>query len=352
MIDWKDITREDNIRVLMVDPHNLDVIRGELSGVLLDGCSITQGYNTDTRISGKIKALESNYVPGSWIRIIHEVAAEQYREELGTFVVTKPSDSWGTGAHTTEYELQSTLWALSKDLCPYHYSINAGAFALDAFDRICQVTGHDFVHLPGTHNTRYSTAKVYEMGDNFLTMLFDICDASNNRLDVDGHGRITIGPYVSPQYRTPSWTLDADDPRTLVLSDAITRDSSEADAAGRSIVTYSNNDVEIYATADAPSTSPYSYAQRGYTYAALHQVNDMAPATRTRAQELAQEYLKTDASSTVEWKVSALYFPCHEGETLDFILDGVKHTCLIKSVDPINLQNMTLTLTLKELNNG
>lgn len=348
-IDWKDASRVDAIHVMMVDPHNLDTIRGELSNVILDGCSITQGYNTDTRISGKVKVLDSNYIQGSWLRINHEVPAAGYKNELGTFVVTKPSDSWDTGAHTTEYELQSTLWTMSKDLCPYHYSIGAGAFALDAFDRICQVTGHAFVHLAGANNTRYSDAKVYEMGGNYLSMLFDICDASNNRLDVDGHGRVTVEKYVNPREKTPAWELDCDDPQTLVLAESITRDSSEADAAGRSIVTYSSNDVDIFASADATSSSPYSAAQRGYTLASLHQVSDMSPATKTRAQELADEYLKTDMQSTVEWKVSALYFPCRIGETLNFVIDGVRHFCLIKSIDPIDLSKMTLTLTLKEL---
>lgn len=349
MTDWKDATREDSVRVYMVDPHNLDIIRGELTNIILDGCSITQGYYTDTRISGKIQVMESEYIEGSWIRIVHEVESEEYRNELGTFAVSKPSDSWDKGARITDYELQSALWTLTNDLCPNHYSIGAGSYALTVFDNICKMCGREYVHKAGANNYRYTESKIYEMGDSYLSDLFDICDISNNRIGVDGHGRITIEPYRNPSDITPTWELDTDDPRTLVLSESITRDSTEYEAAGRSIVIYSSNDEEIYAQADAPSSSPYSSAKRGYTRAVSHQVNDLSPATKAQAQALANTYLQTDMASTIEWKVSTLYFPAVIGETLNFIMDGEKRKCLIKSIDPINLKTMTMTLTLKEV---
>lgn len=64
MIDWKDPRRVDNIHLYMVDPHNLDDVIGEIKDVTLSGCSLTFGYDTDTRASGKIQFLDENYILG------------------------------------------------------------------------------------------------------------------------------------------------------------------------------------------------------------------------------------------------------------------------------------------------
>lgn len=62
-IDWKDALRMDAIHIMMVDPHNLDTIRGELSNVILDGCSITQGYNTDTGSAARSRSWTATTSP-------------------------------------------------------------------------------------------------------------------------------------------------------------------------------------------------------------------------------------------------------------------------------------------------
>jgi hypothetical protein len=348
-MNWKDQNRIDEFHFLMVDPHNLDVVRGELSNVKLEDCSITQGYETDTRISGKVSLLSGSYIMNSWIRIVHEVRKENYRNELGTFIPINPASKTSSGAKIDSYDLQSVLWALKSDLCPFHFSIGAGAYALDAFDRICDNCGRAYIHAAGVNNYRYTTSKVYEMGDSYLDDLFDICSASGNRLDVDGHGRITISKYTSPRYITASWDLDYDDPKSMITSDGIETSSTDYDTPNRAIVIYQNDNVEIYAYADAPSRYIFSSAQRGYVTASVHQVSDMSPATKLNAQAMANRYLEEGLTGVTEYKLTALYFPAKAGETLNLTFGGNTHHCLIKSIDPINLKSMTMGLTLKEV---
>lgn len=350
MIDWKDPRRVDNIHLYMVDPHNLDDVIGEIKDVTLSGCSLTFGYDTDTRASGKIQFLDENYIKNSWIRIVHEVKKEGYKKELGTFVAVSPGKEFHGERNSYTYDLQSVLWTLSKDRCPSHFSIGAGSYALDVFDRICHTCNRAYIHGSGVKNYRYTETVIYEMGDPYLDDIKDVANISGNRLEVDGHGRILINPFVSPRYITPTWTLNADDERSLVQSASISSSSTAYDISGRAIVTYQKgDDEEIFAYSDVSNDSDFSTAKRGYTMAELYSVSDMVPATKARAQELADEYLRNQLSSVVEYSMTSKYFPCMVGETLTFIYKGEAHLCLIKTIDPINLSDMTMGLTLSEV---
>jgi hypothetical protein len=348
MIDWKDPTREDVLHFLMVDPHNLDIIRGELKNVILEDSSLTEGYFTDTRKSGKLTFLKENYIANSWIRVVHEVPAANYRNELGTFVAVSPGGTTAQGADKQTFDLHSMLWTMEEDRCPNHFAIGEGAYALDAFDRICDNCGRPYVHSAGVNNYRYTSSKIYEMGDPFLSDLLDICETSRNRLDVDGHGRITISKYVSPRYITATWDLNYDDPRSMIKSEGIETSSSDYDTPNRSIVVYQNDNVEIYAYADAPSSYIFSSAQRGYVMAAVQNISDLSPATKIHAQAVASQMLEEGMTGVTQYKLETMYFPGHEGETVNLTFDGETHHCLIQYIDPINLHDMTMQLTLRE----
>lgn len=347
-IDWADARLKHGIRVTQVDPHNLDAERGELTNLILSGCSVSYGYYTDTRVSAQLKTLGSNYIDGSWLRIYHSVG-DDWEEELGTFVLQdEPSYTWESGAKIYTYDLQSVLWALSEDYCTSHFSIGKGAKTLDVFDRICEIVGKNGIHNPGANNYRYSTAKVYEAGESYLQFLFDLCSVSNNRLDVDGHGRITISPYVPPSGKAATWGVDSHDLRTLLLSSEISWSSSSHEIPSRVIVIYSNSDTEIIGTASRPSSSPYSSARRGYTIAKTYSISEMTPATKKAAQALAQQYLDASDASR-ELSAAFLYFPCRPGDVIMLTLDGDAANYMIQSIDPVDLKSMTIKTSLKEI---
>lgn len=346
-IDWADARLDHRIRVAQVDPHDLDTERGELTNLILSDCSVSYGYYTDTRVSAQLKTFDTNYIEGSWLRIYHSVG--DWEEELGTFVLQdEPSYSWESGAKIYTYDLQSVLWALSEDYCTSHFSIGKGAKALDVFDRICGIVGKTGLHNPGAKNYRYSASKVYEAGESYLQFLFDLCNVSNNRLDVDGHGRITISPYVSPSRTAATWSVDSQDPRTLLLSSQIAWSSSSHEIPSRTIVIYKSGDKEIIGTASRASSSPYSSSKRGYTISKTYSISEMSPATKKAAQSLAQQYLE-DADASHELSASFLYFPCRTGDILALTLDGETQNYLIQSIDPVNLKDLTIGTTLKEV---
>lgn len=345
-MDWTKQGYTDEISAQLIDPHNLDSVRGEMKDLILSGSSISYGYNTDTRVSAKLQTYGNSYISNSWIRLVHRRGTEM--RELGTFVLqTRPevSSQYGKGVYT--YNLQSVLWTLSNDLCNGHFSIGAGAYSRDVFERICNTCGRSWIHKAGARNYRYGATKIYDVGDSYLSFLFDLCDSANNRLNVDGHGRITDEPYFTPSNIEATWTIDADDPHTLLLSDEITESATNENIPGRAIVIYTSGDTEIVATADRGSSSPYSSAQRGYMVASKYQVSDMSPATQARAQQLAKQYLD-ETAETIQLQCKTLYFPCETGETLYLIRNNEQKKYLLQSIE-LSLDTMNQSLTLKEV---
>lgn len=344
MIDWKDPKRTDVLHFKMVDPNNLDQIYGDLDLVQLSSTTITYGYYTDTRYSSSIKFLrENNYVENMWIRIIHEVPADNYTKELGTFIPISPQIDYN-GTITVSYDLQSPLWALTNDFCTSSFTVAKNTSYLNAFAKAC-----DNCHRPylfkNANDYKPQKAVVFEAGTSYLNILMDISNATNNRVDVDGHGRITLSPSIDKKTLSPSWELDADDPRSMIIKGSIKMEAGTDERPNRTIVI--NN--SIVGVADLPDGSEFSAAQRGYIKAKTYSVSTAN--NKSKAESLAKSYLDGFSKNT-EWSMETLYFPAQCGENITFILEGKKHLCMVQSIDPVKLDTMTMSLTLKEISDG
>jgi hypothetical protein len=344
MIDWADPKRTDVIHFVMVDPNNLDETFGEIEDVQLGSSTLTYGYYTDTRYSSQVTFLRgNNYVKNAWIRIIHEVPAAGYVKELGTFVPTSPNVQYG-GAVTVTYDLQSPLWALANDLITSKLSFGNGSGFAGAFGVVCNRCGRPYL-LQNPNN--YATPKtiVYEAGTSYLDILFDLSSSANNRVDVDGHGRLILEPNIDRRYLSPSWELNVDDPRSLIIEGSVRMEPQSDEIPNRIIVV---NDSYV-GVADIPAGEEYSAAQRGYVKAQMY--NGTGVNSNAAAQSLAQAYLN-GFSKITQWTMDTMYFPAKVGENVYFTIEGVKHLCMIQSIDPVNLDTMTMKLTLREVANG
>ena len=341
MIDWKDPKRTDVIRCYMVDPNNLDEDYGEIEDVQLGSSPITYGYYTDTRYSSQITFLrDNNYLERTWIRIVHEVPADGYTNELGTFVPVSPSTNYG-GAGTMSLNLQSPLWAISNDFTTAAYTISKGTSLVKAFQNVCNTLHRAYV-LNAPNDYLAGSAIVYEPGTSYLSILFDIANNSNNRVDLDGHGRITLDPAVSFQDKSAVMDLDADDPRSIIIANTLKMETESDEIPNRVIVI----DESYSGYADLPDGSEYSAAQRGYVKAEKYSGSGIT--SNAQAKTLAQTLLNNYTKVT-HWTMQTLYFPAKCGDTVYFIIDGQKHLCMIQNIDPINLQTMTMSITVREV---
>ena len=341
MIDWADPKRTDVIHCQMVDPNNLDEVYGDISDVQLGSTPVTYGYYTDTRYSSNIVFLNgSNYVDNMWIRIIHEVPKEGYVNELGTFIPTSPSVDYN-GAVTVKMSLQSPLWGLSADLVTAPFSIAKGSSYVGAFKRVCEKCNRPYL-LCDPNDWKAEKAAVYDVGTSWLNILHDIADASGNRVDLDGHGRILLLPSVDMRYVSPLWELDTDDPRSLIIEGTVRMEPQSDEVPNRTIV----SNGSYVGVADLPDGEEYSAAQRGYILAEKYQGSGIK--SNAAAKSLAQSYLNGFAKVT-QWTMQTLYFPAKCGDTVYFTIDKVKHLCMIQSIDPVDLDTMTMKITLREV---
>ena len=262
MIDWRDPARRDDIRFQMVDPNDLDKVYGDLTDVQLGSSDITYGYYTDTRYCSSISFLKSNnYIENAWVRIIHDVPSEGYSNELGTFIPTSPSEK-RVGAVVVTLDLQSPLWGLKDDLLTSKFSIGKKSSLLNAMKRIMESSNRPYL-LNNPNDSTAWNAIVYDVGESKLKVLHDLADQTGNRIDIDGHGRLVIEPAPNHASVTPQWTLDYDDPRSMIVEGSLEMESEVEDLPSRAIVVNGNS----IGYADLADGVSYSAHQRGYVKA-------------------------------------------------------------------------------------
>lgn len=338
---WRDPGRGHDIKVYMIDPHNLDIIRGELIG--LKKVNITDGYYSDTKISGSIETIDDDYIGGSWLRIVAD------GEEIATLgVQNQKSTQAPEGGQASAYDMQSTLWMLDSDIAYHLYTIGQNTRANNAIRTIAKICGKEVIFQAGCQDAIYTTAKVYERTDSYRSILADICSKANNQLSVDGHGRLSVAPYIDPTSKAVSWVLDADDPRGVVLSPGYEDSDASGEAYNRSVVVATNNDRTIIASTDAPASSPISSAYRGWTRTNVHDLSDMSPFTRARAQQLANQYAVDDRSQGKNRDTTCMYFPVKAGEVVDWVQGGNHQRYLVQTAES-DLIAWTVKLTLKKI---
>ena len=365
--DWGDPRRTDEIRVYMVCPTDLDRTYGELTGVDLSGCSIEAGYYTDTRVSAKLTVVGDAWVRGSFLRVVHRVPEWGYENELGTFVVTNDAATRENGVWKYELTCQSVLYGLSTDLLSWPVTRAKGSSAVAGMKYILDTCKRRYVNR-GAKDKRLGSALVMETGKSMLSHLFKLCQQAGDRLDVDGHGRVTISPYVRPAAKEPRLTIDVSDPRGTSYG-GLKRSTDWLSSVGRVTVSCRYSETvkkgkksktvsrEIVAHADASAMDHRGSAVRGYLVTDFRSLSDMKPRTKAQAQKLANRYLRDSSPELVEWELDSAYMPVWQGDVVELLVpDGDdqysgRRKCLVKSLS-VDLANMTMSLRLKETSSG
>lgn len=362
-MDWRNLNRTDRIRVQQLDPANPAAVLGELDGVDLSGASLDAAYYSDTRTSGKLTVQGEGWQRGAFLRIIHEVPEWDYSRTLGTYVVTDDSATRSKGGWAYDLTLQSTLYALDQDRLLRPWTVAKNAMYITAAQQIAAQSAFT-LDVTGARDARAKSAGVFDTGTSRLSALFTLCQNTNNRLDVDGQGVITLRPYVSPANRPASFRLDLEDARGIVM-DGISRSTDWLElpdtvaVAHRYSETVNNKTVEreIRASATVGAGASQTKKKRGYTVVDFRDLSDMSPKTAARAQQLAAQYLANDGVEQVEWDVETAYLPVWEGDVIELVIpDGDSaytgaRKCLVKSLT-LDLATMRMQLTLKETASG
>lgn len=349
MTDWKALP-EGTVEVQMVSWHDLDAVLGILEGVDLSASSLSASYTTDTRASGRLRVAGEGWIRKSLLRIIARFGEESY--ELGTYCVPSIRPTLECGEWFYDMELQSRLYTLGKDRSAGDLFLPAGSSVIDMIAKDlgvyagypCSVDGNDL-----TVQENYAI----EAGTSRIEQVYELCELSGNRCDVDGHGVITVRPYVPASQRPAAFELDLDDPRGIV-DGGVERESDYLSLPNRVAVEYTvsggDGQSSVYGWADAEG--PDSPSACGYVITDYRTVDDLPEPTAAAAFQRARELLP-EIGETVEWKLSCAFLPIWEGDVVDLVVNsgeeryrGRRH-CLVKDVD-IDLQFLTMHLTLRE----
>lgn len=381
-IDWRDQTHRHRVLYQMVSQTNLDDVWGELEGVDPSGSSIEAAYYTDTRTSGKLKVYGEGWVRGSFIRIIDEIPDLNYRNVLGTYIVTNDDAQLEGGMWCYELELHSMLKGLSEDRLTQPWAIAKGASALDCLKGVLLGSGmHSMRKVLGVldkpsdahvevddslaEDVRATTAQIMQAGRSRLECLFALASMSHNRIDVDPYGHIVVSRRVNPGNKSPKFRIDLEDERGVSMYGTLSRSSDWLELPNVVAIEHKYTDKSgekseqrtIYGEARLSSSHARSTAKRGYSVVSFESAKEMAPKTPQRAHEMAKQRLNEQSTELVEWELQTVYLPIWEGDVVELVVhDGEKsyqgvRKCLVKRVE-IELQYMTMRLTLKETASG
>lgn len=345
MTDWSASGRRDSIRVTLVAPGSLDSVIGELANVEPDGCSVSEGYYEDTRASARVRTVgDDGYVEHAWMRVVHEVPADGYREELFTGPVTDMKREREDGTVVTDYSLDSSLYAIKNDLLVGGWAIGQGAKLTSVARQLLSTCGRP-CDLSRAQEHVYGSPVMYECGESALTVLMDAC-GSYDRVSVDGHGRVTVERYVAPSAREPSQDVDPEGERSVVIGSVTSGDGSQT-TPGRVIVTSGSGDSLMVASYDSPADAESSSRVRGYMYAKKESHSGENP---TWGQLLAEAKSSWQASQDPgrEHELTVMWQAWHQGDVVRLRVGGTWRKCLVKSVES-DLGAMTQKATLKEV---
>lgn len=322
-MDWKSTRRLDRFEYELVDPNDIDTSRGFLAGVV--SCSITLGYYTDTRAQASLEFVDGEYIENSLIRIHHYVDEWNYHNELGTFFVDEITPSFSNGANAYSVEMSSMLARVSEDYLPNNLAVPTRKSTNELLKELFNNYGVDYSFKTGIGST-YNEPTVYEVGENVLSVMFEIADKGNCRLEVDGHGIVNVESYVSPSDRSQIDVID----ETMLFGE-IVETSDFYSVPNRAIVHSKQNDTVVSGFADAPSSSPTARSRRGRRITKVYSVNDLKPFTNSQASAQAKRYLDNIDDVSTEIEVNSIYIPLIPGEVVNLVYAGEEHNAMLKS---------------------
>lgn len=366
-MDWIEASKTYTVLVSMVHQSDVYDVLGPLNGVVLDGLTITENYNSDSRIQAKVSTVtklgdSDGYIKNSRLRITLVVPAYDFYEELITGYVSDIDKEEHSGYVKRTYTIEGTIWGLLEHKMKTSVVISKGAKLITVWRSLMDKQTKMQYSIDGAQDRVFSKNIIYEPGSILSTILFEIC-SSSDRMDVSGNGLVTLKKYVKPSEQTPSRAIVYEQKRNGIAG-TFKRSSKEFEAPGRAIVTANvsrerNGKTEqqvIVGCYDAPSSDPTSIDTRGW----LKARSDTYTGTSDNPSkaELNAEAKKNWQNAQVkpyEWHIPTLFKNYHAGEVLTVVgpteaadVQVLAEKAMVESVTT-NFLNFSQELTLREV---
>jgi len=366
-MDWTDTGYSYLVGVNVVSPTNVDNTYGSLSGVKLDGLSITENYNSDSRVQGKVTTIVKDdetdgYVKNARLRIILTIPDRGWHEELMTGYVSDISETDQNGYIQRDYTIEGTMWGLLEHKIKSPILIGKGAKMVNIWTTLMRTLTRMQYSATNARDHSFNSNAVYEAGTSLSTVLFEI-SSGYSRMDVDGHGRVILEKYTAPSAQTPSRTIDFNDPDGLALY-PLSRSSAEWEAPGRAIVTANvsrtangkTTQQVVVGSYDAPSTHATSIAVRGYLRSRSDSYSGASDnPSKSELDAAARKNWERVQNKGIEWGGETVFANYHAGDVVYLVTPGDYATNNFKGRKvhitnvTTNLKDFTQQLTMKEV---
>lgn len=360
-MDWEQTNYAYFVDVVSVHQTDVDNVLGFLSGVELDGMSISEDYYSDSRVQAKVstyakEGMSDGYVKNSRLRIILSIPSKTWSKEMITGYVSDISESISNGYVKRTYTIEGTIWGLLEHKIKSPVIINKGAKMSKVWSSLISDQTRMQYSIDGMQDHTFGTTILYEVGTNLSTILFEV-SSGYSRMNVDGRGRLTLTKYVAPSNKEYSRIVSFDSFKSLAIH-PLEMSSSDYEAPGRAIVTATVSTTEddkttqqvIYGSYDAPATHPSSIEVRGWLKARSDSYSGTSEhPTVSELTSIAKKNWENDQEEKREWSASSIFADYHAGDVLLLILpDDSFVKVLLKAVET-DLSNFTQKLTMKEV---
>lgn len=366
-MDWITASKTYNIVVSMVNQTDVNDILGPLKNVLLDGLTLTENYNSDSRVQAKISTVtklgeSDGYINNARLRISLIVPAMDYYEDMITGYVSNISREEISGYIKRTYTIEGTIWGLLDHKMKTSVIISKGAKMVNVWTTLVNKQTKMQYDIDGVQDHVFTKNVIYEPGSVLSTILFEI-SSGHDRMDVDGRGRLTLKKYLKPDSQTPSKTVVYGKKRNGIMG-TYKRTLKSYDAPGRAIVTANvslekNGKTEqrvLVGSYDAPSSDPTSIDSRGWLKARSDSYTGSSG--NPSKAELNAEAKKNWQDAQVkdyEWTVTSIFKDFHAGEVVSIVgptkaenIEVLAEKALIQTVST-NFLDFSQELSLKEV---
>ena len=362
-MDWTDTGYEYLVEVLVVSQTNVDEIKGVLKGFVYQGATVSENYNSDSRVQAKVSTLvpegtSDGYIDNCRLRIVVTIPSRNWSEEFVTGYVTNISEKSEHGFTRREYTIEGTIWGLINHKVNSPVTVSKGGKLFKLFTSLMALTKMQYSYSNGQEYTFARTA-VYEVGDTISHILFD-ATSGHNRLDTNGHGVVELRKYIEPSKREADRVVDFYDVRGLMMH-PLDMTHTKWEAPGRAIVTATvsvedekGNTTQkvVYGSYDSPASHFSSLATRGWlsarsdAYTGVHENPDKAELNKE-----AQKNWENSQKKYRTWTASSVFADYHAGEVLELILNDENKTTVKVLLEGVrtDFEKFTQELTMKEV---
>lgn len=353
-MDWTKSGIKNSFEYELVDPVNLDISRGFLSGVT----TATINEEDDSELFSKLEIELDGDLPDltSAIRVWHiaELDGEIEREELGTFMQDSKSPHFELGRYSGSLTLYSPLIRLKSDLRHGNSAVAKNTLAADKFASV--VTGSKgtcFIDS-SLKQKRFSDSKVWEAGKSSLEFCALCASVCNAHIEVDTHGRVGLMPNVYTSQKTPCFEIPIGESSITYLG----VDIEQGNMYNKVVASFERNSKKYFAKAEVEDSHPWAFSKLGRWITENLTVKDISEnATAAQIQNAlntqVRARLKEITAQNRVFSCDMLYMPIKTGSVGYFEyqdsqndkIERVRAVCSARQIELDKTMRCSLTFT-------